>query len=370
MDLPTSEESPTESSESEALALKTRVEARALDLGFDLVGVAPAQPNPETQSLRQWVSRGFHGEMGWIARRLEERVDPSKVLEGARSMIAVGFSYDPWQRSSPSVNEGAIARYAGGKDYHDVLLSPLKQLASELGELAGREVNSRVYVDTGPVQERAAAAYAGLGWIGKNGCLIHRELGSYVFLGVILTDLVLPPAEKTADHCGTCTACIDACPTQAIVQPGVVDSRRCISYTTIEQRGPIPLELRESQGQEVFGCDICQAVCPWNGEKHVVPPQDALGLRTSIAPADRWVNPSLEWLLGLDEEAWRVAARKSALKRTKWRGLMRNALVAAGNSKQVQLLPLLQPFVEGEDGLLAEHASWAKQRLETIADSE
>lgn len=353
-----------------ASELKTRVEERALELGFDVVGVAPALPNPETESLRQWVSRGFDGDMAWIARRLEERVDPRKVLEGVRSLICVGFSYDPGPRDEPSESEGAIARYAGGRDYHDVLLAPLKQLASELGELAGREVNARVYVDTGPVQERAAATYAGLGWIGKNGCLIHRELGSFLFLGVIFTDLEIPLSQRVTDHCGTCTACIDACPTQAIVEPGVIDSRRCISYTTIEQRGPIPLDLREAQGHEVYGCDICQTVCPWNGDKHVVPSEDALGLRAAIAPAADWINPSLEWILALDEEAWRVAARKTALKRTKWRGLMRNALVAAGNSKEVQLLPLLETFVDGDDPLLAEHASWARERLEMQLEQE
>jgi epoxyqueuosine reductase len=364
----------------------------ALALGFDVAGVARAEPTPETRFLRDWLDRGFAGDMAYLSRRVDERVDPRRVLDGARSVVAVGFVYDPGfsseeqprkaegraarpsegnprgrpepsARVSRAQSDGWVARYAGGEDYHDVLGERLRALESGLEALAGRPVRARSYVDTGPVQERVFAAYAGLGWIGKNTCLIHPRLGSYLFLGVVLTDWELEPDVREPDHCGTCRACLDACPTDAFAAPYVLDATKCISYATIESRGPIDASLREGQGAWVFGCDICQEVCPWNLRDRRVVPTDGSGLRARLAARPEWVRPSLEWILGLGEDDWREAARNTALKRAKFRGLLRNALVAAGNSGESALVPLVRRHAEGDDPLLAEHARWALERL-------
>lgn len=344
--------------------LTERVVALALALGFDLAGVAPAAPTPETEFLRTWLARGYAGEMGYIGRRVEERVDPRRLLEGARSIVAVGLVYDPGEPVDPGAPGAAVARYAGGDDYHDVLRERLRALEDGIEALHGGPVSSRSYVDTGPVQERAHAAAAGLGWIGKNTCLIHPRLGSYLFLGVVLTDLALETGAEEPDHCGSCRACLDACPTDAFPEPYVLDATRCLSYTTIELRGPIEESLRAPQGDWLFGCDVCQEVCPWNlRERREVPP-DPLGLRARLAPREAWVRPSLDWVLGLSEDDWRGVTRRTALRRTKHRGLLRNALVAAGNSGDATLVPLVRRHAEGDDPLLAEHARWALARLE------
>jgi len=351
-------------SEQAPRTLSERVKALALAVGFDLSGIARAEPTPETHFLRDWLARGFGGDMAYLARRADERVDPRRLLDGARSAVAVGFVYDPGPRAAPPPSTFEVARYAGGDDYHDVLIDRLRALEAGLAALAGGPVRTRGYIDTGPVQERVFAAYAGLGWIGKNTCLIHPRLGSYLFLGVVLTDLELDPDSRPPDHCGSCRACIDACPTQAFVEPYILDARRCISYTTIESRGPIPAELRGAHADRGFGCDICQEVCPWNlrGRREV--PPDPLGLRARIAPRPEWMRASLAWLLALSEEDWRAATRRTALRRTRYRGLMRNALVVAGNSGDRTLVPLLRRHAEGGDPLLAEHAGWALERLD------
>ena len=343
--------------------LAERVKGLAGALGFDLVGVAPAEPTPETESLRSWLARGFAGEMGYIGRRAEERVDPRLVLEGARSVVSLGLVYDPGERPEPWPAAFQVARYAGGEDYHDVLLERVRALEAGLEPLAGRPVRTRGYVDTGPVLERAFAARAGLGWIGKNSCLIHPSLGSYLFLAVVLTDLELTADLPIGDHCGSCRACLDACPTDAFPEPYVLDATRCISYTTIEARGPVPEALREGQGDWGFGCDICQEVCPWNTRERRRVPPDAAGLRERLAPRPEWVAPTLAWVLGLDEDAWRAATRRTALRRAKYRGLLRNALVAAGNSGDQSLIPLLERHARSPDPLLAEQARWSLARL-------
>jgi epoxyqueuosine reductase len=344
--------------------LAERVKALALALGFDLAGVARAEPSPETEFLRDWLARGYAGEMEYLARRVEERVDPRRVLPGAQSVIAVGLVYDPGAPPQAVPNRGRVARYAGGEDYHEVMLEKLCALEAGLEALVGRPVATRAYVDTGPVQERVFAAHAGLGWIGKNTCLIHPRLGSYLFLAVVLTDLALEPDAREPDHCGSCRACLDACPTQAFPEPGVLDATRCIAYTTIEARGPIPEPLREGHADRVFGCDLCQEVCPWNERPRRAVPLDPQGLRGRLAPRPEWVAPTLAWILGLDEDAWRAAVRGTALRRARYRGLLRNALVAAGNRGDASLLPLVRRHAESGDALLAEHANWAIERIE------
>jgi epoxyqueuosine reductase len=343
--------------------LSERVKGLALAMGFDLVGVARAEPTHETRFLSEWLARGFAGEMHYIGRRAREREDPRLVLEGARSIVALGLVYDPAERAEPSPGRLQIARYAGGDDYHDLLLERVRALEAGLPALAKEPVRSRGYVDTGPVQERAFAAAGGMGWIGKNTCLIHPRLGSYLFLAVVITDLELSPDTRELDHCGSCRACLDVCPTDAFPEPYVLDATRCISYTTIESRGPIPEELRGGHGSWGFGCDLCQEVCPWNTRSRRELPPDALGLRAALAPRPEWQGPSLAWVLAMDEESWRRAARGTALKRARYRGLLRNALVVAGNSGLHELAPLIRRHADGSDPLLAEHARWALAQL-------
>jgi len=343
--------------------LSERTKALALAVGFDLAGIADALPRPETEFLRGWLARGFGGEMAYLARRVEERVDPRRVLDGARSIVAVGLIYDPELPAVDSPGTAAIARYAGGDDYHDVMRDRLRALESGLAAMVGAPIASRAYVDTGPIQERVFAAYAGLGWIGKNTCLIHPRHGSYLFLGVLLTDLALEPDVRQPDHCGTCTACLDACPTDAFAAPYELDATRCISYATIEARGPIPEPMRADHGNWVFGCDVCQEVCPWNLRERRKLPPDPLGLRARTSPRAQWVRPSIEWILELDEQAWRAATRGTAMRRTRYRGLIRNALVAAGNTRDASLAKSIRRHIESPDPLLAEHARWALAQL-------
>jgi epoxyqueuosine reductase len=351
-------------------------------LGFDAVGIAPAEPPPHAGFLREWLGRGYAGEMAWIGRRAAEREDPRRVLPGARSVVMVAVVYDspaqpeehaarireraassPVAASKAEASKGLVARYAGGRDYHHVLLERLAALEREVGALAPG-AKTRRYVDTGPLLERPLAARAGLGWVGKNTLLIHPALGSYLFLGAVLTDLALAPDEPEPDHCGSCRACLDACPTDAFPEPYVLDASRCLSYTTIELRGEIPEPLRAAQADWVFGCDVCQEVCPWNLRSKRRVPADAGGLRAALAAQPAWRGPALAWLLELGPGDFDRAAAGTALTRTKWRGLLRNALVAAGNSGDASLLPLLRRHAAGEDALLAEHARWAIERIE------
>jgi len=344
-------------------SLSQRVQGLGLSVGFDLVGVASAEPGPDTEFLREWLARGYAGEMHYLERRVEERVDPRCVLEGVASVVALALVYDPGGRPEPGPGTLQVARYAGGSDYHDVLLERLRAFEAGLPALCGGPVRTRGYVDTGPVLERVFAARAGLGWVGKNTCLIHPRLGSYLFLGVVLTDLALEPQPRETDHCGSCRACLDACPTQAFPEPYVLDATRCISYTTIEARGAVPEALREGQRDWGFGCDICQEVCPWNTRERRQLPADVAGLRARLAPRPEWLAPSLAWVLNLSEPEWRRATRGTALRRARYRGLLRNALVVAGNSGATALVPLLRRHAEGTDPLLAEHARWALARL-------
>lgn len=350
--------------------LEERIRALGLALGLDAVGFAGATPTVRTEFLREWVARGYAGEMAYLERRLEERVDPRRVLPGARTLIVGALACGPDRSpADPGPGAGRVARYAGGDDYHDVLLDRMRALETALPAVAGRAVESRAYVDTGPVAEKAAAERAGLGWIAKNTCLIHPELGSNVLLGVILCDLELEADTAGTDHCGSCRACLDACPTQAFPEPYVLDATRCLSYTTIELRGPIPDALRAAQGDHVFGCDVCQTICPWNRSRPRRPLADPLGLRARLEAREAWQAPSLAWILALDEAEFLAATRGTALRRTRHRGLLRNALVAAGNAGDPSLRASVAKHAESDDELLREHARWALARIDAQIDA-
>lgn len=348
------------------MGLGEEIKSMAIALGADLVGICDAKATPESLRLGDWLERGYAGNMDYLARTASKRMDPATLFDGAASIIVVGLAYDPENSTvdhTPRNGGGHVARYAVGDDYHDVLGDRLYALAAAVEAFVGKKVESRAYVDTGPVMERVAAAYAGLGWVGKNSCLIHPHLGSYLFLGVLVTDLVLEADALQPDLCGTCTACLDACPTDALEAPGLLNATRCIAYTTIEDPGPIPKDLRHGHGALIYGCDICQEVCPWNKRGARQWPNDTLGLHARLEARPQWSTPTLGWILELDDEAWQHATRGSAMRRSKRRGLLRNALVAAGNSGDATLMPQLHKIAESDDPMLAEHANWAIEQI-------
>jgi epoxyqueuosine reductase len=301
-----------------AAALTEAARARALALGFDLAAVGPAGPPEHGAELRRWIEAGHAGTMGYLERRLEERLDPGRVLPGARSVLCVGLHY--YQGTPADQSWRPVARYAWGRDYHDVIAPRLERLADFLAEAAG--ARSRGYVDTGPVLERDLAARAGLGWIGKNTMLLHPSLGSWFFIGVLLTTADLVPDEPLADRCGTCRACLDACPTGAFVAPYVLDARRCISYLTIEHRGEIEPALRPGMAGWQFGCDVCQDVCPWNRKAPVATGDD-------FQP--RAAYPGADAITAMDDEALRRRFAGTALLRARPAGLRRNAAIYRDN---------------------------------------
>ncbi len=302
--------------------LAQAVKERALTLGFDLCGIAPAVPSAFKAEYRSWIERGMHGEMGYMARVPERRLDPQLVLPGAQSIVVVAMNYYTESEADTDDPERALfARYARNDDYHDVMLPRLKELLAWIQE---REPSAegRAYVDTGPILEREVARRAGIGWFGKNTMLINTRRGSWFLLGEILLTLPLPPDEPAMGGCGTCTRCIDACPTGAIVKPYEVDARRCISYLTIEQKGPIPVELAANMGNRIFGCDICQEVCPFNERRATATAEPAFQPRASATA------PLLADLLEMSEDEFREKFCGSPVKRAKWKGLMRNVAAA------------------------------------------
>jgi epoxyqueuosine reductase len=339
---------------------------RALELGFTDVGIIPAAPSPYLDAYLRWIEAGQHGEMGYLARpdRLRRRHDLRAILPGVQSMVIVALDYNTDaipDRVLTDPRRGRFSSYAWGADYHHVMIPRLERLAAWMGELSGSDVFSRVYVDTGAILERSHAQQAGLGFVGKNTMLIHPRRGSVLFLGEILTTLVFDGYDTPgrATMCGTCTRCLRACPTGAFPHPYVLDARRCISYLTIELKGPIPPDLRPLMGNWVYGCDVCQAVCPFTRQ-------------FSRASAERvfWpVNvdraaPLLGDLLALDEDGFRARFHGSAIARIRRDRLVRNACVAAGNSGAAELIPLLdQRARQDESDLVREHAAWALARL-------
>jgi epoxyqueuosine reductase len=343
-------------------ALTTGLKAEAARRGFTLCGVTAAvTPEQAYDRLQQWLAAGYAGEMRYIGDRLAAYADPQRVLDGARSVVMLGFPYRTEEPQTPQSGQGRISRYAWGEaDYHDVIHERLKQLGKWFAEQVPL-AKTRGIVDSAPLLEREFAQLAGLGWIGKNTLLLNRTAGSWFFLAALLTDVELEyDAPFTADHCGTCTACLDACPTQAFPAPHVLDATRCISYLTIELRDEIPLELREGLGDWVFGCDVCQDVCPWNRRS---PPaaEELLRPRPDSNPVD------LIALFDLTDEAFRVRFRRTPLWRSKRRGILRNAALVLGNQRCAAALPALRKGLGDADAVVREAAAWAVARIESAA---
>jgi len=382
------------------------IKERALAIGFDLVGVAPVTAGQDLEFSKQWVDRGFGGEMEYLKN--PKREDPRRVLPSARSVICAGLVYNTPHPYSTEACRGAnagtgaaqlhlaqtvgaaasakpdppggpfsrddiprawISRYAWGHDYHEVVRAKLEKLRAAIEALAP-QVETRVYVDTGPVVERALARYSGIGWMGKNTCLINAEKGSWFFLGVVLTSLELRPDMPARDRCGTCTQCLEACPTGALVEPYVMDASRCIAYFTIELKGSIPLEFRPAVGSNVFGCDICQDVCPWNSTRHAqvthVPEFQPLKVKTAQENSQAAFSlfaPPLEALASFAAEDFRRAFARSPVKRAKYRGWLRNLCVAIGNSGDRRFVPWLEKAARHPDPVIREHAEWALERI-------
>ena len=335
-------------------ALSTLIKAQALGLGFDLAGIAELGPAETAPAFEEWLAHGYAGEMSYLPRGAEKRRDTRLPYPGATSAVVVALNYGG---KSPS---GPIARYARGDDYHDVMWAKLDSLHRWIEVQLGQSVSGKAYVDTGPILERDLARKAGLGWFGKNTNLINPEIGSFFFIGSLLLDLDLAPDTPfEADRCGTCTRCLDACPTQALVAPRELDATRCISYITIESRGAVPEELRESLGTLVYGCDICQDVCPWNVSfaRELTEP--------ALAPRAEMESPSLVDLMRMSPERWREFSRGSAVKRAKRFGFLRNVAVALGNRQSPDAVPALAGALVDEEPLVREHAEWALGKIQS-----
>jgi len=340
-------------------------------LGFSLVGFTPASASQHGAFYQAWLERGFHGEMGYLAREdaVARRADLSLTMADAASCVVVAHEYE--QEDPPGVpddtSRAVFARYARGDDYHDVVKAKLDELLAWLGGRVEFGVRGRSYVDTGPILERELARRAGLGWFGKNTLLINPSRGSYFFVGVLLVDVALPAdAPFAEDRCGTCRACLDACPTGALLGRDadgapVIDARRCISYLTIELRGPIPRELRPGVGNRVFGCDICQEVCPWNAQ-FARPGEEAAYSPRVETDGPRLVDLA-ERLLGLDEPGFRSLFRGSAVRRARRDGLLRNVCVALGNWGSPEARPTLRRALRDPSPLVRGHAAWALGRV-------
>ena len=334
------------------------IRARALALGFDAVGFAAAELSRETAPrLAAFLAAGHAGEMGWLAARSAERSDPRALWPEVRSVIALGLNYAPAEDALGNLaqgDRGNISVYARNRDYHDILKGKLKHLAQFVVARLGGEV--KVFVDTAPVMEKPLAARAGLGWQGKHTNLVSRRFGSWLFLGEIYTTLALPPDPVHADHCGSCTRCLAVCPTDAFPAPYRLDVRRCISYLTIEHRGPIPEALRAALGNRIYGCDDCLAVCPWNRFA-------SAGRETKLAARADLQAPALADLPALGEAGFRRRFSASPIKRIGWKRFLRNVLYAIGNAADPTLLPVAQSHAEDEDAVVAEAARWAVARL-------
>jgi len=337
------------------------LKARAAEIGFDLCGIAPAEGFPELRLLRAWLDRGYAGHMAYLPRTARVREDVRRILPSARSVIVFGTLYHterPLSIESADAGEAIVSRYAWGEDYHDVIGGRLETLLSWMREQHPEPFEARAYVDTGPVQERVYAQYAGLGWVGKNGCLINPGIGSWLFLSEILCSLRLRADAPALDQCGACSLCLEACPTGALVEPRVLDATRCLSYLTIEIKGSMPEPLREHAGRHVYGCDICQDVCPWN-------------MQAAASPAAEWQPragldaPRLADLWRRSDDDLKALTTGSAMTRARLSGLRRNLAVAIGNSEDSVASEALEETPGGpslQDPMVREHVEWARRR--------
>ncbi len=347
--------------------ITTLLKQKARDAGFELAGIAPVCDFAELNYFPRWIEAGHAGEMKYMEARDDagqlKRSSLRSTAPWARSVIVCAINYNtahPYSTQVHDSDRGWISRYAWScEDYHEAVMRRLRAVEDQLRNQVGGETSalqSRCYVDTGPLVERVYARYAGVGWIGKNTCILNQKLGSWFFLGVILTSLELQPDLPAPDRCGTCTRCIDACPTDALVAPYKLDSNKCIAYLTIEKRGAIPEEMRGGMGRHIFGCDICQDVCPWNRKAPATSAEE-------FQAREGLVNPALEWLAEIRAEEFREKFRGSPIRRTKRSGLRRNAAIAMGNSGDRKFLPLLKKLATDEDSVVAESAVWAAKKL-------
>jgi epoxyqueuosine reductase len=337
------------------------IKGQAYGLGFDLAGIARLGPVESAPFFDEWISRGYAGEMAYLPRGAGKRRDSRLPFEGALSAIVVALNYDG---TTPS---GPVARYARGDDYHEIMWRKLDSLHESIEHAVGFSVSGKSYVDTGPILERDLARRAGLGWFGKNTNLVNPKIGSFFFIGALLVDFDLEPdAPFEADRCGTCTRCLDACPTNAFVSERVLDATRCISYLTIESRGAIPVELRENIGPLIYGCDICQDVCPWNQRFARQSGVPELAARPSLSSND--AATIARDILAMDDAAFRSAFKGSPMKRAKHRGLKRNAAVVLGNIGTGDDLQALRHAARDSDMMVAEHAAWALSRISQTGD--
>ena len=348
--------------------MKDAIRQRAMELGFDDCRFTTAAPPASAEKFQQWLAQKNHGEMTWLERSVEKRREPQKVLAGAKSIIMLAVSYmtsdecrvTPAPRPASRITHhvpGAVACYAQFADYHDVLGERLKSLTQFVNQLGGAGTRSLWYVDTGPLLERDLAQRAGLGFVGKHTNVISRKLGNWIFLAEILTTLELAPDAPEKNHCGKCSLCISACPTNAITAPFQLDARKCISYLTIELKGAIPVELRPAIGNRIFGCDDCLAVCPWNKfarEGNLMKPHARADLQ----------QPDLIELLQLDDASFKFKFAGTPMLRTKRRGLLRNVCVALGNVGDKSALPALEKAAHDPEPLIAEHARWAIEKIQ------
>jgi epoxyqueuosine reductase len=339
------------------------VKREAASAGFDLCGIAPAEEHFELEFFREWLGRGYAGEMHYLHRTADRRSDVREVVPSAQSVVVLGTVYNadrPYSNEQRDPAVAALARYAWGDDYHTVLQQRLDALVSWMREVGGPGVEARAYVDTGPVQERVYARHAGLGWIGKNTCVINEELGSWIFLSVIITNAVIDRDLPAVDQCGTCARCIDACPTGALVEPYVLDATRCISYLTIELKGTIPRADRADIGNHAYGCDICQEVCPWNLTPATGVSEDRAWLPRAALDAPRLLD-----LWRSSDDELRGVLKGSAMKRAGVTRLRRNLAVAIGNSGDAEAAAALESADEPacHDPVVAEHVRWAVTKL-------
>jgi epoxyqueuosine reductase len=336
-------------------ALKEAIRAEAERIGFSACGFARADCAPEAgPDLMRWLGEGRHGSMEWMETRAHQRVAPTALWPDARSVIALGMSYAPEADPLALADDGSAARisvYAQGRDYHDTVKKALKALARWLVARSGCEL--KVFVDTAPVMEKPLSAAAGIGWQGKHTNIVSRQHGSWMFLGAIFTTLDIQPDQPARDTCGSCTRCLDACPTQAFDGPRRIDARKCISYLTIEYKGPIPLEFRKAMGNRIYGCDDCLAVCPWHRFA------DAAAANRAFVPREELKAPRLADLLALDDTAFRAKFSGSPIKRIGVKRMIRNCLIAAGNSGDPAVVPSVKRHLAFEDKFVADAALWA-----------